>query len=65
VKETGTTGSLAPEDREKRPGFVAMVFLAMWCGLVAGLLEVGTIVISKQTYNPNHFFTIEAIISSG
>ncbi len=53
---TVATGSLPPELGEKRPGFVALVFLATWCGLVAGLLEVGTIVIRKQTYDPNHFY---------
>ena len=50
------TGSLPPQLGEKRPGFVALVFLATWCGLVAGLLEVGMIVIRKQTYDPIHFY---------
>ena len=39
-----------------RPGLIAFVFLAAWCGLVAGLLEVGTTVIRKQTIDPNHLY---------
>jgi hypothetical protein len=56
VKETGTARSLPPDHGEKRPGFVAFVLFASWCGLVAGLLEVGTKVICKQTIDPNQFY---------
>jgi hypothetical protein len=58
VKETGTTGSLPPDRGEKRPGFIAFVLFAAWCGLVAGLLEVGTKVICKQTIDPNQFYAM-------
>ena len=30
--------------------------LSAWCGLVAGLLEVGTIVIRKELFDANHLF---------
>jgi arylsulfatase A-like enzyme len=58
VKETGTAGSLPPDRGEKRPGFIAFVLFAAWCGLVAGLLEVGTKVICKQTIDPNQFYAM-------
>jgi len=28
----------------------------VWCGLVSGLLEVGTIVVRKRTFDPNHLY---------
>ena len=30
--------------------------LAAWCGLVAGLLEVGTIVLRKELFDPNQLY---------
>ena len=39
-----------------RLGLISFVFLSAWCGLVAGLLEVGTIVLRKQTFDPNHLY---------
>jgi arylsulfatase A-like enzyme len=30
--------------------------LAAWCGLVSGLLEAGTIVARKRTFDPNHLY---------
>jgi arylsulfatase A-like enzyme len=35
--------------------FPALIVSA-WCGLVSGLLEVGTIVVRKQTFDPNHLY---------
>jgi arylsulfatase A-like enzyme len=32
------------------------VALAAWCGLVSGLLEVGTIILRKNTYDFNHLY---------
>ncbi|HZW33671.1 MAG TPA: sulfatase [Isosphaeraceae bacterium] len=34
----------------------ALLALSAWCGLVAGLLEVGAIVLRKRTYDPNHLY---------
>ena len=59
---------LLPSTRPERPahlllisgrigrGLSSLLFLSGWCGLVAGLLEVGTIVLSKQTVDPNHLY---------
>ena len=30
--------------------------MSAWCGLVAGLLEVGTIVVRKQVFDPDHLY---------
>ena len=54
--ELGTTGSSPADLLANRLGLIALLFLSGWCGLVAGLLEVGTIVISKQTVDPNHLY---------
>ena len=35
---------------------IALLLLSAWCGLVAGLLEVGTIVLRKHTIDPNHLY---------
>ena len=35
---------------------VSFMVLSAWCGLVAGLLEVGTIVVRKQMFDPNHLY---------
>jgi arylsulfatase A-like enzyme len=44
------------ETRAKRPPLLAVVLVAVWCGLVAGLFELGTILVRKQTIDPNHFY---------
>ena len=49
----GSTGSAAGGSAvAKRPGLISLLLLSAWCGLVAGLLEVGTIVLRKQTVRP-------------
>src|SRR5262249_34097880 len=40
----------------KRPSLISLLLLAAWCGLVAGLLEVGTIVIRKELFDSNHLY---------
>jgi arylsulfatase A-like enzyme len=40
----------------KRFTFVPLLLLSAWCGLVAGLLEVGTIVIRKEMFDANHLY---------
>jgi arylsulfatase A-like enzyme len=42
----------------RRRGFIALLFLSAWCGLFAGLLEVGTIVLRKQLGDPDHFYSM-------
>ena len=39
-----------------RPGLISLLLLSAWCGLVAGLLEVGTIVLRKQVFDPDHLY---------
>src|SRR5262249_28310080 len=34
------------------------LLVSAWCGLVAGLLEVGTIVLRKETVDPNRLYGI-------
>jgi arylsulfatase A-like enzyme len=37
-------------------GRFRVLVLSVWCGLVSGLLEVGTIVLRKRTFDPNHLY---------
>ena len=34
--------------------FISLLLLSAWCGLVAGLLEVATIVVRKSLFDPDH-----------
>src|SRR5262245_34029716 len=43
-----------PDRRPARLGPVALLGLAAWSGMVAGLLEVGTIVVRKRFFDANH-----------
>ena len=43
-------------DTANRFPFVSFLFLTAWCGLLAGLLEVGTIVVRKHTVDPDHLY---------
>jgi len=57
-EEAGTAG-LSYRDLESsavRLGFVRVLVLSAWCGLVSGLLEVGTLVLRKSTFDPNHLY---------
>ena len=55
-KEAGTVGSSTPDLATNRLGFISLLLLSAWCGLVAGLLEVGTIVLRKQVFDPDHLY---------
>jgi arylsulfatase A-like enzyme len=55
-KEAETVGSGAPDVGIYRPGFISRLLLTAWCGLVAGLLEVGTVVLRKQVFDPDHLY---------
>jgi arylsulfatase A-like enzyme len=54
--EAGTVGPSTPDAAINRPGFISLMLLSAWCGLVAGLLEVGTIVIRKQVFESDHLY---------
>ncbi len=53
INEAGSIKPSWPEFGAKQPGLIAQLFLSAWCGLVAGLLEVGTIVLRKALFDPN------------
>jgi arylsulfatase A-like enzyme len=36
--------------------FFSLLVLSAWCGIWAGLLEVGTIVLRKQMFDPDHLY---------
>jgi hypothetical protein len=57
VIDDAGSNTLPPVDlTAKPPGFISVVFLSIWCGIVAGLLEVATIVIRKQLFDANHLY---------
>jgi arylsulfatase A-like enzyme len=51
-----SSGSQPSELTGKRPGLVALLFLSAWCGVVAGLLEVGAIVVRKEAFDSNRLY---------
>ena len=38
--------------------FISLLLVSAWCGLVAGLLEVGTIVLRKQVFDIDQLYRI-------
>ena len=48
-----TTASDRPTNRL---GITGLLLLSAWCGIVAGLLEAGTLAIRKHTFDPNHLY---------
>jgi arylsulfatase A-like enzyme len=51
-----TVGSSPSERAMNRQGLIALLLFAAWCGLVAGLLEVGAIVLRKQVFDSDHLY---------
>jgi arylsulfatase A-like enzyme len=48
-----------PNEPEAKPfGLISVLRLSAWCGLVAGLVEVGTIVVRKEAFDANHLYGI-------
>src|SRR5262249_36840362 len=54
--EAGSTDLLPADLSWERPGIVALLVLSACGGLVAGLLEVGTIVLRKETIDANRLY---------
>ena len=50
--EGSSVGGPAPRRAVRFPALI----VSAWCGLVSGLLEVGTIVVRKHTFDPNHLY---------
>jgi arylsulfatase A-like enzyme len=57
-EESGTAGA-SSRDRGASGaglGFVHLLALSAWCGLVSGLLEVGALVLRKEAFDPNQLY---------
>src|ERR1700678_3055816 len=54
--DPGTTGTSSHETAAKPLKAVSVLFLSAWCGLVAGLLEVATIVLRKRFFDSNQLY---------
>ena len=57
-KEAGTAGPSTPYTAVNALGLFSLLLLSAWCGLVAGLLEVGTILLRKQFFDPDHLYKL-------
>jgi arylsulfatase A-like enzyme len=55
-EEVGPAGSTSPDLAARRRGLLARLALSGWCGLISGLLEVGTIVLRKHAFDTNHLY---------
>jgi len=55
-EEAGTVASPSQALAAIRLGPLAILVLSAWCGLVSGLLEVGTTVLRKQAFDLNHLY---------
>jgi arylsulfatase A-like enzyme len=55
-KETESLGASTLDLAANRPRLMSLLVLSAWCGLVAGLLEVGAVVIRKQVFDPDHLY---------
>jgi arylsulfatase A-like enzyme len=49
-------GAPPPAQGMEQSSIVSCLAITVWCGLVAGLLEVGTVVIRKHSIDPNHLY---------
>jgi arylsulfatase A-like enzyme len=57
VKQAEALGSSIPDPANKgRLGIISILALSAWCGLIAGLLEVGTTVLRKQVLDPDRLY---------
>ena len=52
----GTVSPSTPDPAKNRLRIVSLLILSAWCGLVAGLFEVGTIVLRKQVLDSDHLY---------
>ena len=56
VPEARAAGSSPADLAASRPWAITFLLLSAWCGLVAGLLEVATIVLRKRLFDSNHLY---------
>ncbi len=55
-KDAATVGTTPPDSVANRQGIISWLILSAWCGLVAGLFEVGAIVLRKQVFDSDHLY---------
>ena len=55
VTKAGTACSSTTRSAH-RTGLISLLLLSAWCGLIAGLLELGAIVLRKQVFDPDHLY---------
>ena len=58
VPRAETDGPSAPSGAVKQTGVLSLLILSVWCGLIAGLLEVGTIVLRKSVFDPDQLYKL-------
>ena len=58
VPRAETDGPAATNGAVKETGVLSLLILSAWCGLIAGLLEVGTIVLRKKTFDPDQLYKL-------
>jgi arylsulfatase A-like enzyme len=56
VDDAGLTNSFSSSRAGERLGPFSILVLSAWCGLVAGLLETGIIILRKHYVDLNHFY---------
>jgi arylsulfatase A-like enzyme len=54
--ETGSSRQRSLESSPNELGLATILLLSAWFGLIAGLLEVGTIVLRKRMIDPDHLY---------
>jgi arylsulfatase A-like enzyme len=55
-KDTGMIGSLTPDLRPNRLRLGSLLLVSAWCGLVAGVLEVGALVLRKRVFDSDQLY---------
>ena len=55
-EDLGTAAKSSLETVARPPGIGSLLLLSAWCGLIAGLLEVVTIVIRKRLFDSIHLY---------
>ena len=55
-KEARVVDPSTPGMGKNRVGSLSLLLLSVWCGLVAGLLEVSTIVLRKRVFDPDQLY---------
>jgi arylsulfatase A-like enzyme len=58
VTKPGTVSWSTPAQATNLPGLISMLLLSAWGGLIAGLLEVGAIVLRKQVFDSDPFYRL-------